>query len=145
MNAKNITACGIFTREADALRAYQDLQHAGFHAIDVSVLFLEGPGNKGFSQDLGGLLGPTASMGAFAIPGVGPFIATGPIMARFAGSRAEGAIASIASCLSGFGMLEPEAALYEEGLRKGGLLLCVHSSNAEAMKIARRILGATSG
>jgi hypothetical protein len=144
MNAKSATACGIFTREADAVRAYQDLQHAGFRATDVSVLFLEGPGSRGFSQDLGGLLGPSASMGAFAIPGVGPFIAAGPIMARLAESHIEGAIASIAGCLTGFGVLEHEAALYEEGLRKGGLLLCVHSSNAEALKIARRILGATS-
>src|ERR1043166_5340364 len=75
---------------------------------------------------IGGVLGWLAGIGAIAIPGVGPFIAAGPIMAALAGRGVGTAVGGIAGGLVGFGIPEYEAKRYEGRIKKGGYLVSVH-------------------
>ena len=92
---------------------------------------------------LGGALGWLAGIGALAIPGVGPLIAAGPIMAALAGVGVGGAVGGIAGALIGLGIPEYEAKRYEGRVKEGGILLSVHSDNSEWTKRAKQILEAT--
>jgi hypothetical protein len=92
---------------------------------------------------LGGALGWLAGIGTLAIPGVGPFIAAGPIMAALAGAGVGGAVGGLAGALVGMGIPEYEAKRYEGIVNKGGILLSVHSDNSEWTSKAKRILEAT--
>jgi hypothetical protein len=144
-------------RTVDALRAN------GFRATDVSVLWPENVGTKDLAHErhtkapegaaagastgalIGGTLGWLAGIGALAIPGVGPFIAAGPIIAALAGAGAGGAVAGITGALIGYGVPEYEAKRYEGRVRKGGLLLSVHADNREWAKKAQDLLVQTGG
>ena len=144
-------------RTVDALRAN------GFRATDVSVLWPENVGTKDLAHErhtkapegaaagastgalIGGTLGWLAGIGALAIPGVGPFIAAGPIIAALAGAGAGGAVAGITGALIGYGVPEYEAKRYEGRVRKGGLLLSVHADNREWAKKAHDLLVQTGG
>jgi hypothetical protein len=89
---------------------------------------------------LGGTLGLLAGLGTLAIPGVGPFLAAGPILAALSGSAIGGSVGLIAGALVGMGIPEYEAKRYEGLLKTGGVLISVHCENAEAVEEAKRIL-----
>jgi hypothetical protein len=89
---------------------------------------------------IGGTLGLLAGIGALAIPGLGPFIAAGPIMATLAGLGAGGATGGLIGALVGAGIPEFEAKHYENRLKEGGILLAVHVPSDEAGKRAKEVL-----
>lgn len=137
------------------------LRGAGFRSEDISVLFPENPGNKDLAHSkstkapegataggisgavIGGTLGWLAGIGAIAIPGIGPLIAAGPIVAALAGVGAGGAVAGIAGALIGMDIPEYEAKRYEGRIRGGGILLSVHSDDSEWTKRAKEVLERT--
>ena len=83
------------------------------------------------------------ALAALAIPGLGPFIAAGPIMAALAGAGVGGAVGSLAGALVGMGILEYEAKRYEGRVKEGGILLSVHSDSSDETKRAKEILERT--
>ena len=92
---------------------------------------------------MGGGLGWLAGIGALAIPGLGPFIAAGPIMAALAGAGVGGAVGGLTGALVGMGIPEYEAKRYEGRVKDGGILLSVHSDSSEETKRAKEILERT--
>jgi hypothetical protein len=134
------------------------LQAAGFRNTDISVLFPENEGTKDFAHEkdtkapegatagagtgalLGGGLGWLVGIGALAIPGLGPFIAAGPIMAALAGAGVGGAVGGLTGALIGMGIPEYVAKRYEGRVKDGGILLSVHSDDSEWTKKAKEIL-----
>lgn len=144
----------------DAIGAFRD---AGFQKTDISVLLPENLGSKelatqketkapegaaagaGSGAVIGGTLGWLVGIGALAIPGLGPFIAAGPIMAALAGVGVGGAVGGFAGALVGLGIPEYEAKRYEGRLQKGGILLSVHCDTSEEVDEAKRIMGRTGG
>ncbi len=92
---------------------------------------------------IGGGLGWLAGIGALAIPGLGPFIAAGPIVAALAGVGVGGAVGGITGALIGMGIPEFEAKRYEGLVKEGGILLSVHSDDSEWTKRAKEILERT--
>jgi hypothetical protein len=92
---------------------------------------------------IGGALGWLAGIGALAIPGLGPFIAAGPIMGLLAGAGAGGAIGGLVGSLVGMGIPEYEAKRYEGRVKSGGILLSVHCDDSEWVKRAKKILEET--
>ena len=92
---------------------------------------------------LGGALGWLAGIGALAIPGVGPFIAAGPIMGALAGAGVGGAVGGLVGALVGMGIPEYEAKRYEGRVREGGVLLSVHCDNSDWVKRAKDLLKQT--
>jgi len=158
MTTKNIAVFGIYSHMHDVESALDQLQEAGFRNEDVSVLFADNPGSKdmatlrsskapegavagaGTGALVGGALGWLAAVGALAIPGVGPFMAAGPIIAALAGAGAGGIAGGFSGALVGLGMPEFEAKRFEGRIRKGGILLSVHCDNPEWVKRAKKIL-----
>jgi hypothetical protein len=161
MAGKNTAVFGIFTDRSSVDRAVEALKEAGFSNNDVSVLFPENKGTKDFAHEkstkapegattgagtgalLGGGLGWLAGIGALAIPGLGPFIAAGPIMAALAGAGVGGAVGGLTGALIGMGIPEYEAKRYEGRVKEGGILLSVHSDNSTETKRAKEILERT--
>src|SRR5205085_1708097 len=92
---------------------------------------------------VGGVLGWLAGIGALAIPGLGPFIAAGPIMAALAGAGAGGAVGGLVGALVGMGIPEYEAKRYEGRIKAGGILLSVHADNSERVTRGKEILERT--
>ena len=92
---------------------------------------------------LGGALGWLAGIGALAIPGLGPFIVAGPIMAALAGMGVGGTVGGITGALIGMGIPEYVAKRYEGRVKEGGILLSVHSDNLDWTKRAKEILERT--
>lgn len=159
--AKNTAVFGIYPNQ-DALElGVEALQADGFRNTDISVLFPENVGTKDFAHVkgtkmpegastgagsgavVGGALGWLVGIGALAIPGVGPFIAAGPIMAALAGAGVGGAVGGLTGALVGLGIPEYEAKRYEGRIVKGGILLSVHADDAEWTKRAKAILERT--
>ena len=154
----NKAVFGIAKSEGQAIAIANNLKAAGFTANDVSVLFPDKQGTKDFAHEkktkapegtatgattgaiLGGGLGWLAGIGALAIPGLGPFVAAGPIMAALAGVGAGGAIGGIAGALIGMGIPEYEAKRYEGRVTEGGILLSVHCDDSKWTKRAKEIL-----
>src|SRR6202035_2929974 len=89
---------------------------------------------------LGGPLGWLMGLGALAIPGLGPFIAAGPIMAALAGAGVGGAVGGIAGALVGMGIPEYEAKRYEGRVKDGGILISVHSNSSDWVSRAKEVL-----
>jgi hypothetical protein len=161
MAGKNTAVFGIYPDYAGVERAVDALKAAGYRNTDISVLFPENAGTKDFAHEkgtkapegattgaatgavLGGTMGWLAGIGALAIPGVGPFIAAGPIVAALAGAGVGGAVAGIAGALIGMGIPEYEAKRYEGRVKKGGILLSVHSDSSDWTKKAKEILEST--
>src|SRR5664279_1658649 len=159
--AKNIAVYGIYLNRPMVERAVDALKEAGFRNADISVLLPESGGTKEFAVEketkapegattgagtgavVGGALGWLAGIGALAIPGVGPFIAAGPIMAALAGAGVGGAVGGVAGALVGMGIPEYEAKRYEGRVKKGGILLSVHSDSSDWTKKAKEILERT--
>jgi len=143
--------------EAQAINIVDQLKLANFSSNDISVLFPSKSGTKDFAHEqhtkapegattgsvsggvLGGALGWLAGIGALAIPGVGPFIAAGPIMAALGGAAVGGAVGGIAGALIGLGIPEYEAKRYEGKLKEGNLLISVHTENSDEAKRAKEI------
>lgn len=161
MAGKNTAVFGIYRDYADVENAVDALKTAGYRNTDISVLFPENVGTKDFAMKkdtkapegaatgagtgavIGGGLGWLAGIGALAIPGLGPFIAAGPIMAALAGAGVGGAVGGITGALVGMGIPEYEAKRYEGRIKEGGILLSVHSDNSEWTKRAKEILERT--
>ena len=158
MAGKNTAVFGIYSDYATVENSVDALKAAGFRNTDISVLFPENEGTKDFAHKketkapegvttgattgavVGGGLGWLAGIGALAIPGLGPFIAAGPIMAALAGVGVGGAVGGIAGALIGMGIPEYEAKRYEGRVKQGGILLSVHSDNSDWTKRAKEIL-----
>jgi Protein of unknown function (DUF3341) len=161
MAGKNTAVFGIYRDRVGVERAVDDLKDAGFRNTDISVLFPENVGTKDFAHEkatkapegtatgagtgavVGGTLGWLAGIGALAIPGVGPLIAAGPIVAALTGVGVGGALGGITGALIGMGIPEFEAKRYEGRVKEGGILLSVHSDNSEWTKKAKDILELT--
>jgi len=161
MAGKNTAVFGIYAAYSAVDAAVDALRAAGFRNTDISVMFPENVGTKDFAHEkgtkapegattgagtgavLGGAVGWLAGIGALAIPGVGPFIAAGPIMAALAGAGVGGAVGGLTGALVGMGIPEYEAKRYEGRVNKGGILLSVHSDNSEWTKRAEAILART--
>lgn len=161
MAGKNTAVFGIYPNYAGVETGVDALKAEGFRNTDISVLFPENVGSKDFAHEkgtkapegattgagtgalIGGGLGWLAGIGALAIPGLGPFIAAGPIMAALAGAGVGGAVGGITGALIGMGIPEYEAKRYEGRVKNGGILLSVHSDNSEWTKKAKEILERT--
>jgi len=159
--AKNTAVYGIFRTRGQAENGVDRLVAAGFRTEDISVLLPENVGTKDFAHEkntkapegtttgvvaggvVGGTLGLLAGIGALAIPGLGPFIAAGPIMAALAGAGAGGAVGGLVGALVGMGIPEYEAKRYEGRIKEGGILLSVHADNADWTKKAKEVLEQT--
>jgi len=161
MAGKNTAVFGIYPNQAAVEAAVDALRDGGFRNTDISVLFPENVGTKDFAHEkgtkapegastgagtgalLGGGLGWLAGIGALAIPGLGPFIAAGPIMAALAGAGVGGAVGGLTGALIGMGIPEYEAKRYEGRVKSGGILLSVHSDNSEWTRRAKEVLERT--
>src|SRR5580693_3570746 len=163
MENKKTAVFGIYTTVAAADQATDRLVKVGFLASNISALMPENLGQREIGTEkatkapegatagastgvvLGGALGLLAGIGALAIPGVGPLIAAGPIMATLAGMGAGGTIGGLTGALVGVGIPEFEAKRYEGIIEKGGILLSVHCSTSDEVTRAKQILKGTGG
>ena len=155
---KKIAVFGLFETRTQLEAAIDGLLTEGFRGSDISALLPDAKGTKEVAHEkhtkapegalvggaaggaVGGTLGLLAGLGALAIPGLGPFIAAGPIMAALAGAGVGGAVGSLTGALVGLGLPEYEAKRYESFVNKGGSLLSVHADDSEWAKRARTIL-----
>jgi hypothetical protein len=158
MAGKNTAVFGIYRDRFHAEQAVDALRAAGFRSEDVSALLPDNEGTKDFLHQkntkapegtaagaasggaVGGALGWLAGIGALAIPGVGPFIAAGPIMGALAGVGVGGAVGGLVGALAGMGIPEYEAKRYEGRVREGGVLLSVHCDNSDWVTRAKDVL-----
>lgn len=154
---------GAFETRMELESTVDNLKAQGFRNSDISVLIPNGDENNGGLVDInaddfetkasegaetgaiggiafGGALGWLAGAGALMIPGVGPFVAAGPIMGAIAGAGIAGTIGGVAGALIGSGIPENEAKKYEEYLKGGSMLLSVHADDTDWMNRARLIL-----
>src|SRR5262245_41587043 len=164
MSGKKVGVFGIYSSRAAVENATDALVQAGFPTSDSSVLLPEslassGPRELGTEKAtkapegtaagattggvIGGTLGVLAGIGALAIPGLGPFIAAGPIMGGLAGLGVGGAVGGLIGALVGMGIPEYEAKRYEGRLKSGGVLLSVHCDTSERIDRAKDILKGT--
>jgi hypothetical protein len=161
MAGKNTAVFGIYRDTVSLGGALNALQAVGFRNTDVSVLMPENAGTKDFVHRkdtkapegattgaasgavIGGVLGWLVGIGALAIPGLGPFIAAGPIMAMLAGAGAAGVAGGIVGSLVGLGIPEYEAKRYEGRVKAGGILLSVHCDSSEWVSRAKKLLEET--
>lgn len=161
MAGKNTAVFGIYPNRAGIEYALTVLKDAGFRNTDVSVLLPENLGTKDLATQkaskapegvaagatsgavIGGALGWLVGIGALAIPGLGPFVAAGPIVAALAGIGAGGAVGGFTGALIGMGIPEYEAKRYEGRIQSGGILLSVHCDNSDWAKKAKEVLNAT--
>ena len=143
--------------EGQAQRIVVDLKSAGFNNNDISVLFPDKTGTRDFAHEhntkapegtatgaslgglLGGALGWLAGIGTLAIPGVGPFIAAGPILAALSGAAVGATVGGLTGGLIGAGIPEYEVKRYEGKLASGNILISTHCATREESKRARDI------
>ena len=156
--AKNKAVFGIYASADQAERAVDALIEDGFLSADVSVLMPDTRSTREFAHHkdtkapegtaagvtaggvVGGTLGVLAGLGTLAIPGLGPLLAAGPIVAGLAGLGAGGAVGGLIGALVGMGIPEYEARRYEGRVKDGGLLLSVHCDSPGDILRAREIL-----
>jgi hypothetical protein len=147
----------IATTHGQAERIVDQLKNANFSNNDISVLFPDKQTTRDFAHEkntkapegiatgagtggvVGGALGWIAGIGALAIPGVGPFIAAGPIIAALSGAAVGAAVGGIAGGLIGLGIPELEAKRYEGKIKQGNLLISVHTENSDEITRAKEI------
>jgi len=156
MSHKSVYA--IATSETQVGQAVDSLIAAGFSTDDISVLFPDKDSTHEFSHEkntkapegaatgvasggvVGGTLGLLAGIGALAIPGLGPFIAAGPLMAALSGAAVGATVGGIAGALIGMGIPELEAKRYENRVSGGDILISVHTINGDQTESAKNIL-----
>ncbi len=161
MAGKNTAVFGIYPNRTSLEDAVSTLKAEGFRNTDISILSPENIGNKDLKAEkntkapegtatgagtgavIGGALGWLAGIGALAIPGVGPFIAAGPIIGLLGGLGAGGVVGGIAGGLIGMGIPEYEAKRYEGRVKEGGTLLSIHCDNSDWVKRAKDVLERT--
>ncbi len=161
MAGKNTAVFGIYVNYAGAESGVDALKAAGFRKTDVSALFPENQGSKDFAHQkntkapegatagaitgavIGGALGWLVSIGTLMIPGLGPLLAAGPIVAALAGVGAGGVVGGLIGALIGMGIPEYEAKRFEGRVRNGGILVSVHCDNSEWTKRAKEIMHQT--
>lgn len=153
---KNAVYCIARTHEqAEAI--VHSLKSSGFLNTEISVLFSDKSGTRDFSHEhntkmpegaatggvagmgAGAILGWLAGIGTLAIPGVGPFIAAGPIMAALGGAAVGGATGGVIGGLIGMGIPEYEAKLYDGKIKGGHSLISVHTENSRQVEIAKNV------
>ncbi len=148
---------GIVETQYQAERVVEQLQANGFLANDISVLFPDRQGSTDFAVEhntkapegaiagagtggvIGGTLGLLAGIGLLAIPGLGPFIAAGPLMATLGGAALGAGAGGIVGALVGMGIPEIEAKLYENKIKSGKILVAVHTDDSRQQKRARAV------
>ena len=161
MSVTKTAVFGIYSDQSSVENAVEALKVGRFSNEDISVLFPHSEGTKDFAHEkntkapegastgagagavLGGGLGWLAGIGALAIPGLGPFIAAGPIMAALAGAGVGGAVGGLTGALIGMGIPEYEAKRYEGRVKDGGILLSVHADSSTERERAKDILEQT--
>lgn len=147
----------IATNRVQAENIVDNLKLSGFPSGDISVLFPDQTGTRDFAHEqntklpegaaaggaagmgVGAILGWLTGIGTLAIPGVGPFIAAGPIMAALSGAALVGAAGGIIGAMVGLGIPEYEAKLYDGKIRGGNILISVHTDNSSQESIAKDI------
>ena len=158
--ASKKSVLGIASSQAEAESIVTQLQREGFSNNDISVLLPDKKGTRDFAHEqhtkapegavagasaggaVGGVLGVLAGIGALAIPGLGPFIAAGPIMAALSGAAAGAAVGGLAGALIGMGVPEIEAKKYEAKIKDGNILLSVHVEDKDQRTNAKKIMEA---
>src|SRR5712671_230528 len=158
MAGKNSAVFGIYSSTEHAERAVETIMSAGFPSTNISVLLPDTGSTREFAHKkdtkapegttagataggvIGGTLGVLAGVGALAIPGVGPFIAAGPIMAGLAGLGIGGAVGGLVGALVGMGIPEYEAKRYEGHVKDGGTLLSVHCDTSDQITRTQHLL-----
>jgi hypothetical protein len=145
---------GMVETRGQAEMIVKQLQATGFSVDEISALLPDNKGTLAFAHEqhtkapegaaagagaggvLGGTLGVLAGIGALAIPGLGPFIAAGPIMAGLSGIAAGAAVGGFTGALVGMGIPEFEAKMYESQLKAGNILISVHTEDGDTRKRA---------
>jgi hypothetical protein len=151
---------GIVRTQLEAADIVDRMKVEGFDRGDISVLVASQAGTRDFALEhetkapegaatgagtgalLGGALGWLTGIGALAIPGVGPLIAAGPIMAALGGAAVGGAVGGVTGALIGLGIPEFEAKRYEERVKGGHVLIAVHAENSDQVDRAKTIFEA---
>ena len=152
---------GMYPASTAAGEAFDQLKRAGFKSEDISILAPARPGDESVAYRratkapeggafgaasgaiVGSGLGWLAGIGALGIPGIGPFVAAGPLLSVFAGAGIGGAVGGIAGALVGLGVPEYEARRFEGYVRDGHVLMSIHVDDGSWADLARRILGDT--
>ncbi|MGE3315363.1 MAG: hypothetical protein AB7O26_09620 [Planctomycetaceae bacterium] len=147
----------IATSDGQAIEIASQLKSAGFRPNDISVLFPDRTSTHDFAHEkntkmpegavagvgaggaIGATLGWLVGVGSLAIPGLGPFIAAGPILAALGGAAAGATVGGATGALVGMGFPEVEAKRYEGKLQKGNILISVHCENDEQIDLAKEI------
>src|SRR5580765_1301350 len=163
MADKKTSVFGIYPSVTQAELAVDALVAGGFTNSDVSVLMADNQSSRDFAHEkntkapegtttgvaaggaIGGTLGLLAGIGSIAIPGVGPFIAAGPIMGALAGIGTRGVVGGLIGALVGMGIPEYEAKRFEGRLKDGGVLLSVHCNTSQQISQAKDILKGSGG
>ena len=158
MAGKNTAVYGICRDRSQAEAVVDALLANSFRNEDISALLPENQGSKDFAHEkntkapegvttgvaaggvIGGTLGVLVGIGALAIPGLGPFIAAGPIMAGLAGLGVGGTVGGLIGALVGMGIPEYEAKRYEGRIKEGGILISVHCDDSDWVKRAKEIM-----
>ena len=158
MAGKNTAVFGIFRSRVRAEQTVDELVAAGYRSRDISILAPDEQATRQLATEkntkapegtttgaatggaIGGTLGLLAGIGALAIPGLGPFIAAGPIMGALAGVGAGAAAGGLIGALVGMGIPEYEAKRYEGRVKDGGILLSVHCDDSDWVTKAKDIL-----
>src|SRR6267154_2873813 len=148
---------GIATTQGQAERIVEQLQVQGFATSEISVLMPDTGGTRDVGHIkatkapegattgaatggvTGGVIGLLAGIGALAIPGVGPFIAAGPIMAALSGAAVGATTGGVVGALIGMGIPEIEAKRYEDKLKSGNYLIAVHVHDGDEKDRAKEI------
>jgi hypothetical protein len=145
---------------SDAATIVRSLKDEGFDDDNISVLLPDKAGTRDFAHEqntkapegatvgagtgglLGGTLGWLVGAGTLAIPGLGPFIAAGPILAALSGASLGAAAGGVTGALVGMGIPEYEAKQYEGKLREGNILISVHTDNSKEIALAKKTFDA---
>ncbi len=158
MTGKKTAVFGIYQDANQAEHTVDRLMQGGFTGDAISVLLPDHKSTKDFAHEkstkapegttagvtaggaIGGTLGLLAGIGALAIPGLGPFIAAGPIMSALAGLGVGGAVGGLIGALVGMGIPEYEAKRFEGRIKEGGVLMSVHCDTSEEIARAKDVL-----